>query len=238
MFLKDLVLYVHTYVKEFVDEWPFSRRRIWPIQWYHDARIWIRDLIFPHNVIKIKQLDRHWCDRDEVLFHAMFQVLCDFVEKEKPFISYYDPTYFTRKKPTLEQMWKHINEHLDACQSLEKYIAYHYEDKNIENLSDYEKTDAQTSMQIYNRQYNGYRDILKLYEWYTVSRPNTINYLSNIINTYKFGEDGKLNMVYKDKDGKDLFITMDEYHEIEKENELIDNIMMRKLLYYRRWLWT
>lgn len=238
MSIKDSLRYVKLYIKEFIDEWPFSKRRIWLIQWYHDARIFIRDLIFPHNVIKIKQLDRHWCDRDQVLFHVMFQVLCDFIETEKPFVSYNDPTYFTRKKPTLEQMWKFINEHLDACQSLEKYSEYYYDGKKLEDLTDYEKQVIKSSIIVHNRKFNGYKDILKLYEWYTVKRPNTTDYIFNLINTYKFGKDGKIKMVYKDKKGRDLFITMSEYHEIEKENELIDNIMMRKLLYYRRWLWT
>lgn len=238
MSLKDFIRSAKIEIKDFINEWPFSQRRLWPVQWYHDVRIYIRNLIFPHNVIRIKQLDRSWCDRDEVLFHAMFQVLCDFVEKEKPFIPYDDPTYFTQKKPTLEQMWKHINEHLDICQSIEKYAAFNYDGKKLEDLSDYEKNDINSSMFIHCRQYNGYKDILKLYEWYVVTRPNTTDYIFNLINTYKFGKDGKLSMVYKDRKGRDLFITMSEYHEIEKENELIDNIMMRKLLYYRRWLWT
>jgi hypothetical protein len=34
------------------------------------------------NRIHIKTLDEQWHDRDEVLVHAMFQILVDFVEQE------------------------------------------------------------------------------------------------------------------------------------------------------------
>ena len=34
--------------------------------------------------LKIETLDKGWCDRDYILLHAAFQVLVDFIEKEKP----------------------------------------------------------------------------------------------------------------------------------------------------------
>ena len=34
--------------------------------------------------LKIRSLDRSWHDRDAILLHAAFQVLCDFMEEEKP----------------------------------------------------------------------------------------------------------------------------------------------------------
>jgi hypothetical protein len=39
-------------------------------------------VFFPRNNLKITTLPRHWMDRDEVLLHACFQILVDFVEKE------------------------------------------------------------------------------------------------------------------------------------------------------------
>lgn len=32
----------------------------------------------------IETLDKGWCDRDQVLLHAAFQILVDFIEKEHP----------------------------------------------------------------------------------------------------------------------------------------------------------
>ncbi len=37
-----------------------------------------------HHVIKINSLAPGWTDMDEVLIHAMFQILCNFIEEEKP----------------------------------------------------------------------------------------------------------------------------------------------------------
>jgi hypothetical protein len=34
--------------------------------------------------LKIETLDKGWQDRDEILLHAAFQVLVDFVEREHP----------------------------------------------------------------------------------------------------------------------------------------------------------
>jgi hypothetical protein len=39
----------------------------------------------PYNVIKVRSLPPTWMDRDEVLLHANFQILCDYIEREKPF---------------------------------------------------------------------------------------------------------------------------------------------------------
>lgn len=42
----------------------------------------IRDWVLPWNRIKIKTLPNSWVDRDEVLVHAMMQILVDYVEGE------------------------------------------------------------------------------------------------------------------------------------------------------------
>jgi len=34
--------------------------------------------------LKIHTLEKGWCDKDYIMLHAAFQVLVDFVEKEKP----------------------------------------------------------------------------------------------------------------------------------------------------------
>jgi hypothetical protein len=36
------------------------------------------------QVLKIHSLDHRWHDKDEVLLHAAFQLLIDFIEKEQP----------------------------------------------------------------------------------------------------------------------------------------------------------
>lgn len=39
----------------------------------------------PANLLKIDTLDKSWRDADYVMLHACFQILVDFVEKEKAF---------------------------------------------------------------------------------------------------------------------------------------------------------
>jgi len=34
--------------------------------------------------LKIHSLSKGWCDKDELLLHAAFQILVDFIEQEKP----------------------------------------------------------------------------------------------------------------------------------------------------------
>lgn len=36
------------------------------------------------RALKIQTLKGGWCDRDEILLHAAFQILVDFVEQERP----------------------------------------------------------------------------------------------------------------------------------------------------------
>lgn len=50
-----------------------------------DLKYEIRGFFKPYNVIKIKNLPRTWTDRDDVLFHAMFQIFNDYIELEHPF---------------------------------------------------------------------------------------------------------------------------------------------------------
>lgn len=43
----------------------------------------VKDYMFPHNIQKVESLNRSYCDPREFLLHANFQVLKDYVEKEK-----------------------------------------------------------------------------------------------------------------------------------------------------------
>jgi hypothetical protein len=36
------------------------------------------------KILKIHSLEKGWCDKDYVMLHAVFQLLVDFVEQEKP----------------------------------------------------------------------------------------------------------------------------------------------------------
>lgn len=44
----------------------------------------------PANILKIESLSDGWCDEDTIVPHACFQLLKDFVEKEKEIIGQID----------------------------------------------------------------------------------------------------------------------------------------------------
>ena len=47
----------------------------------------------PANILKIESLPNGWRDKDDVILHACFQLLKDFVEKEKYVIEQIDWNY-------------------------------------------------------------------------------------------------------------------------------------------------
>ena len=49
-----------------------------------DLCCFVRNSLHPYNRIKIESLDKSYSDPREVMLHANFQILKDFVEKEKP----------------------------------------------------------------------------------------------------------------------------------------------------------
>jgi hypothetical protein len=76
--MSDLESKLKNFLEELYYENWYSFRMKWVNPWYYP----IRDWIFPHNELKIRNIPRSWSDRDERLFHAVFSILCDFVEKE------------------------------------------------------------------------------------------------------------------------------------------------------------
>jgi hypothetical protein len=55
------------------------------------------------KILKIHTLEKGWCDKDRVMLHAVFQLLVDFVEQEKP-----DQIVDWNSDPGHKQAWKEI----------------------------------------------------------------------------------------------------------------------------------
>ena len=55
------------------------------------------------KILKINTLDKGWCDKDHVMLHASFQLLVDFVEKERP-----DQIVDWDSEPEHKKAWKEI----------------------------------------------------------------------------------------------------------------------------------
>ncbi len=78
----------------------------------------------PSNILKIESLNEGWRDKDDVLLHACFQVLSDFVEKEMLPQDYPD--------------WNGMYQTRKARKEIEELYAWWQEWKNSEAA----KTDA------------------------------------------------------------------------------------------------
>ena len=55
------------------------------------------------KILKIQTLEKGWCDKDYVMLHAAFQLLVDFVEKERP-----DEIVDWISDPEHKHAWKEI----------------------------------------------------------------------------------------------------------------------------------
>lgn len=81
----------------------------------------------PANVLKIESLPDGWRDKDDVILHACFQLLKDFVEEEKEMIEIID--------------WEHNEEHKQA--KLEIFFLYNWWTERFHDESDFEKIKQQ-----------------------------------------------------------------------------------------------
>lgn len=62
--------------------------RIWR-RFVHEPWYWLKCAVWHrYNVVRVRTLPPTWCDRDRLLLHAAFQVLTDFVERERPWELY------------------------------------------------------------------------------------------------------------------------------------------------------
>lgn len=171
----------------------------------------IKCLIFPYNKLKIQGLDRHYHDRDEVMFHAMFQCLVDYVELEHPFRSWIE----TDKKrfTDINAMHSYIEDNFgESSLSLEQELAYGASIK---------------------RQYNNYIEQLNLYVWYK-------KIYSNRIDPFNLVGDFEADDIFDFEIQKypNALITLQEASDMDTEFEAEEDKMLLRLLKIRRALWT
>ena len=106
-----------------------------------------------YNVITLTHLTPEWCDRDWVMFHAMFQILVDFVELEHPFTFDFDMSERMTDKVV---MFAKVEE-----MKLQEYIEAHYYYSNIE-----EKDKLAANVEAFNHALR-MEELFNLYDWYT-----------------------------------------------------------------------
>lgn len=53
------------------------------IKIFHPMYYPILNFFFPHNRLRIRNTPRSWNDRSERIIHAVFSMLCDYIEREE-----------------------------------------------------------------------------------------------------------------------------------------------------------
>jgi hypothetical protein len=185
--------------------------------WYDFKR-----LFSPFNVIKCQHLPRSWCDRDYLMFHAMFQIVVDFVELEHPFRDWCnDQKRYTDRVAMREWIENMYNTEVGR-------MSFHADWFSDEDKASQDKRTHQT--------YLTYMEILYLYEWYKDEKYDLDKWDLSVKTGEKIvlGDDG-IQFV---PNGKPALITRNEYHEMTDEHEVICNNMLHRILAIRRHLWT
>lgn len=83
-----------------LSDWSWSLRRRLGSWWYgFTCKWWHR-----YNVVHVRTLPSTWVDRCDLIPHALFQILTDFVQKEEPFNGVEDttPEYVHARSEMLE----------------------------------------------------------------------------------------------------------------------------------------
>lgn len=86
----------------------------------------------PANVLKIENLSDDWCDKDVIILYACFQLLKDFVKKEKKIIKQID--------------WKHEEETANAKGQIDFLYGWWIERVDKENDLDEKQYEEDNQM--------------------------------------------------------------------------------------------
>ena len=191
--------------------------------WFRNIPYAVKCFFRPFNVVKVQTLDRRWCDRDVLMFHAMFQILVDFVELEHPFTDYCYGVKGRQQDRDAMRAW--IEHNYNTQEGRE---SFYWDGITAEEK---QKQDAATA-----RTYKTYCEILYLYEWYKDERYefDILKWQDSTGARLKF-IDGTIKPV---SNGKQPLITTAELLEMEDEHREVCDIMLRRILAIRRHLWT
>lgn len=232
-----------------VDDWWYKKHKTsWRVaHWFFKQ---VRDLpyeldciIHPRNVVKAEFLDRHYHDTDYLMLHINMQMLVDFIELGKELCGYDHPIYYTKKRYTnVQEMfaWIEDNYHPDKV--------YENWGKNDCNWDNEEYRVAQIKWN--SLRYNQLHELLFIYNWYKNVWPKTLELMPYIatrpvrcLDELGLELDRKTRLTVYLKDGTSYqaekpVITFREWMELEAEQDLVEDIMLERLIRLRRTLWN
>jgi len=188
---------------------------------FHSAIYDVRCYFKPHNRLTLHALPRTWSDRDAIMFHAMFQILVDFVELEQPFKDW--ETKWSGKRYTDRPAMTQFIE-----QARLELLKPPYEGMSVDELCELEKTA--------NIYYRKNVEVFRLYEWYKDEKYDIDHWKLYEKTGEKYVFTGnELKMV---PNGKEKLITWNELREIEDEHDIMCERMLQRVLAIRKYLWT
>jgi len=187
------------------------------------ARIFFHDLIWPNNVLKIEALPREWRDRDHRMFHAIFQLLVDFVELEQPFADY--DRRRRGRYTDLAAMRAYVESNYNTDEGRAAFYGEWYSEEERR------QADERTT-----NTYHTYTEILDCYEWYKTKKYELdAHALYDRTGQDLSFENGTIEHV---DNGKPKELTWEQVFELEQEHEKLCDLMLTRVLRVRRYLWT
>lgn len=179
----------------------------------------------PHNVIHISELPRTWVDRDEVMYHACFQILVDFIELEQPLVGWDDK--IKGRFSDSSKMRAFIEENYNPANPDFPRLNFYNE------MSDEEKARSDANDE---QHYKKNLEMLELYEWYKAGKYD--------FDYAKYSEMTGEELAIIDKrieyvsTGKPKLITRDEFYQLQSDHEKLREDMLKRVIAIRGYLWT
>lgn len=139
------------FIETINDYWDKVRNYYYEIIPYHwrPKNFWYSKIKCPlfkkYTTIKPRKLDHGWCDRDHLLIHVVFEVACNFIEKEGP----ETPEEWKWQKqhnPRFYKSWKETKELCDWW--LNEYDEDYPYNLSSEKIRDLEKEKGKLSYHI------------------------------------------------------------------------------------------
>jgi len=216
---------IYWLVEEFLDD--AQDILMWPVDRYHDARIYVQNRFFDklhYLPTRLKPGEYH--EISERLLHGLFETLVDFVEVEKAWMNVvfsednwkkYDYPWFYKFR------WLRWSGHFRCPRAGTDYLDWEI---SLGDESEYQSESAKIQK--------------KLYDWWKNVRPNRP----------EPWEVSGLRDIREKEDDEDIFSSLDKpiskertdaffrCKEIEEEYDKEDTEMMIELLKIRKYLWT
>lgn len=241
---KEESRFVYWFTEEFLDK--VQNFFMFPLDVWDEIRIYIRNRWITKTHAIVTPLERGvWHENDQLMMHAMFQVLVDYIEIEKASCALWDDD---RRKKYKEKMpwWRHLPYRLRFGQwrSRELGLEYLEWEMSLKNENEWDdKLDPEYGKP--TRQARSACEQMELYLWWKDVRPHRPD-PSELSGYTKAFADRQKNKK-EDEDIWDILsepVTdeyrkiMDKSYEIEESQDQEDQEMLIRLIKIRSHLWT